>query len=203
MARHKDSFHLDICKTKEQNCFIFIDNASFFNSFEDGVSTSSVWSVLMKAGHWHNPQEVRKRKRRQRKVETDLPCCEVWAALDEPGVMSPTQPESREQNKCKCWASSPADGKEFAIKRLKMLTLPWEVGNHCSEPVLQVTSGKKKKEKTFLRGQRAKMSLYKFFRARAFEYAFSKWAGWCLPQISFVLFKQGNALRDEEGLGTG
>lgn len=75
-------------------------------------------------------------------------------------MMSPTQPGSGEQNKCKRWASSAADGKEFAIKRLKMLTLPWEVGNPCSEPVLQVTSGiKKKKKKAFLRGQRAKGSL--------------------------------------------
>lgn len=83
-------------------------------------------------------------------------------------MMSPTQPGSGEQNKCKCWASSAADGKEFAIKRLKMLTLPWEVGNPCSEPVLQVTSGKKKKKKGFSEGAESKREPVEVFQSQSF-----------------------------------
>lgn len=66
-----------------------------------------------------------------------------------PRLGEPSQPR-RGLNKCKSGARSSGDEKEFVIKRLKMLTLPWEGGNPCREPVLQVTSVRKK---TFLRGR--------------------------------------------------
>lgn len=111
-------------------------------------------------------------------------CCCARAGCGHPPRWGEPGHPRRGPNKCKSWARSSGDEKEFAIKRLKMLTLPWEGGNPCGEPVLQVTSVRKK---NLSEGQRAKPSVEKFFRARAFERAFRKGAGRCLPRISFVV----------------
>lgn len=112
--------------------------------------------------------------------------------------LTPISSEGKSRNKYKSWASGCEDEKEFAIKRLKCLPGHGRGVIPAREPVLQVTSLKK----NLSEGQRTKMSVQKFFRAGAFERAFRKRAGRCLPRLASVVVCLGNTLGDVKGSAT-